>query len=121
MAESSPCGKRTLLVGVLLLAVAGASFGAGFVTRHWLAAKPDAAEETPWDQNGEVLIAFGQTGVVKFQQPFRRPPYVELVASPFGKNLITEVTADGFIWKNVGPDDQYNSGRAKWTAKGVRP
>jgi hypothetical protein len=81
---------------------------------------PMAKDQTPFEQTGAFKATLGAKGEEKFEKPFASPPHVELsVEIGLHEVVITETTAQGFQWKNLGTNKAFPDKNMKYTAKGV--
>lgn len=78
--------------------------------------------EKPDVQTGDFKAEAGKTGEVKFAAAFANPPYMEIVQKGPGllQVRITEITKDGFKWKNNGKDNFLHTHDVTYTAKGKK-
>jgi hypothetical protein len=85
-----------------------------------LRAPPSAIPPNTFEQKGSFATILGQEGVVFFPVPYASPPHVGLSGTTaVSAVVITECTANGFRWRNVGDSKFIHNGDVNWVAKGV--
>ncbi|VTR96681.1 unnamed protein product [Gemmata massiliana] len=72
----------------------------------------------PFEQKGCFYSIEKQEAPVFFPVPYAGPPLVEFSGARKDATVITEVTAKGFKWKNVG-GSSWNAGEIDWAARGL--
>jgi hypothetical protein len=82
---------------------------------------PTAPDQKPVEQSGTFKATLGAKGEEKFAKPYASPPHVELsVDIGLHEVMITEATAEGFKWNNIGTNKVFPDKNMKYTARGVQ-
>jgi hypothetical protein len=115
-----------LLLGSTLSAVAGGRLKPGIVLEEFaweakgLPGPPPPAPPT-YEQKGSFSTVHGKEAPEFFPVPYASPPNVVLGGSYTGAVTVTEVTPQGFKWKNHAADRFSGDGSVTWVARGVLP
>lgn len=80
---------------------------------------PSALPPKTHEQSGTFNSIMSQEGPVAFPILYETPPAVELSGNYCGTTIVSDITAKGFKWKNVGKGGTWDNGTVNWKSRGV--